>query len=318
MEILLYILGGLTGLFLGGEGLIRGSSSLSIRVGISPLVVGLTVVAFGTSSPELLVSLKAAIMGSSSIALGNVIGSNIANIALILGLSAVITPIEVHANVIKREIPIMIVVSLLLIFFLLDGTLGFIEGLIFIILLIAYTVVNILLSLKENKEIEKEFEEGLKSRLNIPLATLFIIVGLVLLFFGADLFLKGAVSLAKMFNVSDAIIGLTIVAVGTSLPELFTSIIATIKKESDIAVGNVVGSNIFNILSILGISAIIVPISSSQISIIDLGAMLAAALILLPLSYTGFRISRLEGLLLLIGYFAYIFLLIQYKELQFP
>lgn len=311
MEILLYILGGLTGLFLGGEGLIRGSSSLSIRVGISPLVVGLTVVAFGTSSPELLVSLKAAIMGSSSIALGNVIGSNIANIALILGLSAVITPIEVHANVIKREIPIMIVVSLLLIFFLLDGTLGFIEGLIFIILLIAYTVVNILLSLKENKEIEKEFEEGLKSRLNIPLATLFIIVGLVLLFFGADLFLKGAVSLAKMFNVSDAIIGLTIVAVGTSLPELFTSIIATIKKESDIAVGNVVGSNIFNILSILGISAIIVPISSSQISIIDLGAMLAAALILLPLSYTGFRISRLEGLLLLIGYFAYIFLLIQ-------
>jgi len=311
MEILLYILGGLTGLFLGGEGLIRGSSSLAIRVGISPLVVGLTVVAFGTSSPELLVSLKAAIMGSSSIALGNVIGSNIANIALILGLSAVITPIEVHANVIKREIPIMIVVSLLLIFFLLDGTLGFIEGLIFIILLIAYTVVNILLSLKENKEIEKEFEEGLKSRLNIPLATLLIIVGLVFLFFGADLFLKGAVSLAKMFNVSDAIIGLTIVAVGTSLPELFTSIVATIKKESDIAVGNVVGSNIFNILSILGISAIIVPISSSQISIFDLGAMLAAALILLPLSYTGFRISRLEGLLLLIGYFAYIFLLIQ-------
>lgn len=311
MEILLYILGGLTGLFLGGEGLIRGSSSLAIRVGISPLVVGLTVVAFGTSSPELLVSLKAAIMGSSSIALGNVIGSNIANIALILGLSAVITPIEVHANVIKREIPIMIVVSLLLIFFLLDGTLGFIEGLIFIILLIAYTVVNILLSLKENKEIEKEFEEGLKSRLNIPLATLFIIVGLVFLFFGADLFLKGAISLAKMFNVSDAIIGLTIVAVGTSLPELFTSIVATIKKESDIAVGNVVGSNIFNILSILGISAIIVPISSSQISIFDLGAMLAAALILLPLSYTGFRISRLEGLLLLIGYFAYIFLLTQ-------
>jgi cation:H+ antiporter len=311
MEILLYILGGISGLFLGGERLIRGSSSLAIRIGISPLVVGLTVVAFGTSSPELVVSLKAAIMGNSSIALGNVIGSNIANIALILGLSAVITPIQVHANVIKREIPIMIVISLLLVFFLLDGTLGFFEGLIFIIILIACTVVNILLSLKENKEIEKEFEEGLKSRVNIPLSTLFIIVGLVLLFFGADLFLKGAVSLAKMFNVSDAIIGLTIVAVGTSLPELFTSIVATIKKESDIAVGNVVGSNIFNILCILGISAIIVPISSAQISIFDFGTMLAAALILLPLSYTGFRISRLEGLLLLIGYFAYIFLLIQ-------
>lgn len=311
MEILLYLLGGLTGLFLGGEGLIRGSSSLAIRVGISPLVVGLTIVAFGTSSPELLVSLKAALIGSNSIALGNVVGSNIANIALILGIAAIIRPLQVHANVIKREIPIMIVVSLLLIFFLLDGKLEFIEGLIFVILLIAYTIVNILLSLKENKEIEKEFEEGLKSKLNIPIASVFIIVGLVLLFYGADFFLKGAIALAKLFDVSDAVIGLTVVAVGTSLPELFTSIVATIKKESDIAVGNAVGSNIFNILSILGISAIIIPISSAQISIFDFGVMLAAALILLPLSYTGYRISRLEGLLLVLGYIVYIFILIK-------
>lgn len=310
MEIALYLLGGLIGLFLGGEGLIRGSSSLALKVGISPLVVGLTVVALGTSSPELLVSLKAALMGSSSIALGNIIGSNIANIALILGLAAVIRPLQVHANVIKREIPIMIGVSLLLVFFLIDGTVGFIEGLIFVILLIAYTIINIFLSLKENKEIEKEFEEGLKSKLNIPTAVLFIVAGLALLFFGADLFLKGAVSLAKVFNVSDAIIGLTVVAVGTSLPELFTSIVATIKKESDIAVGNAVGSNIFNILSILGISAIIIPIKSDQISYFDFGVMLAAAFILLPLSYSGFRISRLEGILLLTGYLIYIFLLI--------
>lgn len=311
ISIILYLIGGLIGLFLGGEGLIRGSSSLALRVGISPLVVGLTVVAFGTSSPELLVSLKAALIGNSSIALGNIIGSNIANIALILGLSAVIRPLQVHANVIKREIPIMIGVSLLLVFFLIDGKLGFIEGLIFVILLIAYTIINIVLSLKENKEIEKEFEEGLKSKLNIPTAVLFIVAGLALLFFGADLFLKGAVSLAKVFNVSDAIIGLTIVAVGTSLPELFTSIVAAIKKESDIAVGNVVGSNIFNILSILGISAIIIPIKSDQISYFDFGVMLAAAFILLPLSYSGFRISRLEGILLLAGYSVYIFLLIQ-------
>lgn len=310
ISIILYLIGGLIGLFLGGEGLIRGSSSLALKVGISPLVVGLTVVALGTSSPELLVSLKAALMGSSSIALGNIIGSNIANIALILGLAAVIRPLQVHANVIKREIPIMIGVSLLLVFFLIDGTVGFIEGLIFVILLIAYTIINIFLSLKENKEIEKEFEEGLKSKLNIPTAVLFIVAGLALLFFGADLFLKGAVSLAKVFNVSDAIIGLTVVAVGTSLPELFTSIVATIKKESDIAVGNAVGSNIFNILSILGISAIIIPIKSDQISYFDFGVMLAAAFILLPLSYSGFRISRLEGILLLTGYLIYIFLLI--------
>ncbi|MEJ5261518.1 MAG: calcium/sodium antiporter [Ignavibacterium sp.] len=311
ISIILYLIGGLIGLFLGGEGLIRGSSSLALRVGISPLVVGLTVVAFGTSSPELLVSLKAALIGNSSIALGNIIGSNIANIALILGLSAVIRPLQVHANVIKREIPIMIGVSLLLVFFLIDGKLGFIEGLIFVILLIAYSIVNIFLSLKENKEIEKEFEEGLKSKLNIPTAVLFIVAGLALLFFGADTFLKGAVLLAKVFDVSDAIIGLTIVAVGTSLPELFTSIVAAIKKESDIAVGNVVGSNIFNILSILGISAIIIPIKSDQISYFDFGVMLAAAFILLPLSYSGFRISRLEGILLLAGYSVYIFLLIQ-------
>lgn len=309
MEIVLYILGGLTGLFMGGEGLVRGSSSLAIRIGISPLVVGLTIVAFGTSSPELFVSLKAAIMGNSSIAIGNVIGSNIANIGLILGLSAVITPIQVHANVIKREIPIMIVVNFLLVFFQLDSVLGFIEGLIFVILLIVYNLVNIFLSLKENKDIEKEFEEGIRTRLNIPLATLFIIGGLLFLFYGADLFLKGALYLAKLFNVSDAIIGLTAVALGTSLPELFTSIVATIKKESDIAVGNVVGSNIFNILSILGISAIITPISSAQISIFDFGVMLTAALILLPFSYSDFRISRFEGLLLLTGYFVYIFVL---------
>ncbi|GIV45832.1 MAG: sodium:calcium antiporter [Ignavibacterium sp.] len=310
MEITLFLIGGLLGLFLGGEGLIRGSASLSIRIGISPLVVGLTVVAFGTSSPELLVSLKAAFMGNSTITLGNVIGSNIANIALILGISSIIRPLQVHANVIRREIPIMIALTILLIIFSLDGNLGFGEGLVFLILLIFYTVTNIILSLKENKEIENEFEEGLKSKLNIPLSILFIVAGLVLLFVGADSFLKGAVALAKIFNVSDAVIGLTVVAVGTSLPELFTSIVATIKKESDIAVGNVVGSNIFNILSILGISALIVPINSGELSYLDFGVMLAAALILLPLSYTGFRISRIEGAFLLIGYVAYLYILV--------
>lgn len=310
MEITLYLLGGLLALFFGGEGLIRGSASLSLRIGISPLVVGLTVVAFGTSSPELLVSLKAALMGNSTIALGNVIGSNIANIALILGLASIIRPLQVHANVIRREIPIMIGITILLIIFLLDNTLSFFEGLVFLILLFAYTVINIIISLKENKEIENEFEEGLKSKLNIPLSILFIVAGLTLLFVGADLFLKGAVALAKIFNVSDAVIGLTVVAVGTSLPELFTSIVATIKKESDIAVGNAVGSNIFNILSILGISALIVPINSNEMNYLDFGVMMAAALILLPLSYTGFRINRLEGVLLLIGYVSYLYILI--------
>ncbi|GMU94855.1 calcium/sodium antiporter [Ignavibacterium album] len=308
-EVTIYISAGLVMLFLGGEGLIRGSASLSLRIGISPLVVGLTVVAFGTSSPELLVSLKAAIMGNSTIALGNVIGSNIANIALILGIAALIRPLEVHANVIRREIPIMIVSTVLLIIFLSNGILGFFEGLIFVILLVAYTVINIILSFKENKEIEVEFEEGLKSKLNIPVSILLIVFGLALLFFGADLFLKGAVALAKIFKVSDAVIGLSVVAVGTSLPELFTSIVAALRKQSDISIGNVVGSNIFNILSILGISAMIVPIKSEEMSYLDFGVMLAAALILLPLSYTGFRISRWEGGLLIFGYVAYLLII---------
>jgi cation:H+ antiporter len=298
-------------LFLGGEGVIRGSSALALRVGISALVVGLTVVAFGTSSPELIVSVKAALIGNSSIALGNVIGSNIANIALIIGVSALIRPLNVHANVIKREIPIMIGVSILLIIFLSDGKINKIEGMILFSLLLIYTVFNILLSLKESKEIKNEFESELKTRLKVSTAVLFFIVGLALLIFGADLFLKGAIALAKIFNISDVVIGLTIVAVGTSLPELFTSVVASIKKESDIAVGNVVGSNIFNILSILGITAIISPVSSAGISQVDLTIMLAAALVLLPLSYTNFKISRAEGLFLIIGYISYIIFLLQ-------
>ncbi len=310
IEIIFYLIGGIIILFLGGEGLVRGSSSLAIKIGISPLVVGLTVVAFGTSGPELLVSLKAALVGSSSIALGNVIGSNIANIALILGIAATIRPLLVHANVIKREIPIMIGFTILLIIFLSDNTLGFYEGLVFILLLVAYTAINIILSLKESNEIKDEFEQGLKSKLNIPLSIIFIALGLLLLFYGADLFLKGAVALAKKLNISDAVIGITVVAVGTSLPELSASIVAAIRRQSDIVVGNAVGSNIFNILSILGISALIVPIKSADMSYFDFGVMLAAALILLPLSYTGFKINRLEGILLLIGYATYLFLIV--------
>lgn len=308
-EIALLLLSGLVLLFLGGEGLVRGSSSLALKIGISPLVVGLTIVAFGTSSPELLVSLKAALSGNSNIALGNVVGSNIANIALILGLSAIIRPLEVHANVIRREIPIMIIVTVLLIIFLSNEVLGFWEGLTFILLLLVYTTLSILLSLKEGKEIENEFNEGIKTKLSIPVAILFIVFGLASLFYGADIFLKGAIALAKIFNVSDAVIGLTVVAVGTSLPELFTSIVASIKNESDIAVGNTVGSNIFNILSIIGITALIINVNSSGINFTDLLIMLAAAFVLLPLAYSNFRVSRLEGILLVTCYLIYIYYL---------
>jgi len=311
IEIVLYLIAGLVLLFIGAEGLIRGSSNLAIKIGITPLVVGLTVVAFGTSTPELVVSLKAALLGNSSISLGNVVGSNIANIALILGVASLIRPLDVHAKVIMREIPIMIGISVLLLLLLIDGELGFIDGLIFVVGLIVYLVVNVLIARKEkNPEIDTEFSEGLKSKLGIPVSIILMIAGLGLLILGADLFVQSAVAIAKIFNVSDAIIGLTIVAIGTSLPELITSIVAAYKKEADIAIGNVVGSNVFNILGILGITALIIPISSVGISYVDLGVMLVTAIILFPLSRSGFSISRVEGIFLLAGYAGYIYYLI--------
>lgn len=311
VEIVLYLVGGLVTLFIGAEGLIRGSSNLAIKIGITPLVVGLTVVAFGTSTPELVVSLKAALLGNSSISLGNVVGSNIANIALILGVAAIIKPLDVHANVIMREIPIMIVITVLFLFLLIDGELGFIDGLIFVIGLVIYLIVNVLLARKEkNPEVDSEFKKGLKSKLGVPVSIVLMLAGLGLLILGANLFVQSAVAIAKMFNVSDAIIGLTIVAIGTSLPELITSIVASYKKEADIAIGNVVGSNIFNILGILGITALIIPISSVGLGYVDLGVMLFTAIILFPLSRTGFSISRFEGAILLVGYAGYIFYLL--------
>jgi len=311
IEIILYLAGGLVMLFLGAEGLIRGSSNLAIKIGITPLVVGLTVVAFGTSAPELVVSLNAALKGNSSISLGNVVGSNIANIALILGTAALIKPLNVHAKVIMREIPIMIGISALLLLLLIDGEVGFVDGLIFVIGLIAYLIFNVITARKEkNPEVEEEFKEGLKSRLGIPVSIFIMIAGLGLLILGANLFVQSAVAIAKIFNVSDAIIGLTIVAIGTSLPELITSIVASYKKEADIAIGNVVGSNVFNILCILGITSLIIPISTVGIGYIDLGVMLFTAIILFPLSRTGFSISRLEGAFMLAGYIGYIYYLI--------
>jgi cation:H+ antiporter len=311
IEIILYLSGGLVLLFLGGEGLIRGSSNLAIKIGITPLLVGLTVVAFGTSAPELVVSLKAALMGNSSISLGNVVGSNIANIALVLGSAALIRPLEVQANVIRREIPIMIGISVVMILFLLDGELGEIDGIIFISLLILYTLINIFIARKEkNPEVDTQFNNKLRSKFGIAISIILMIFGLGLLVLGANFFVQGAVATAKLFNVSDAIIGLTIVSIGTSLPELITSVVASYKRESDIIIGNVIGSNIFNILSILGITAIIIPISSAGITYIDLGVMLFAAIILLPLSKSGFLITRWEGALLLLGYAGYMYYLL--------
>jgi len=308
MEILLslvVLLLSVAMLYYGADRLVSGSSSIALRLGIKPLIIGLTVVAFGTSSPELAVSFLSALEGKGDIAIGNIIGSNIVNIGLILGISALIKPITVNRQIIKIDTFVMIGVSLLFVFFLWDSYISRIEGIILFALLIGYIIMNIRITLKDRSE-AKPIEDALEiKKNNIWLDILFIVFGLGLLVWSSDLFVDKAVYFAKMFGLSEAVIGLTIVAIGTSMPELATSVIAAIKGEGDIALGNVVGSNIFNILSIIGIVAIISPISTSEIRIVDMATMILMAAIIYPLARTGYLIDRKEGGLLILIYIIY-------------
>jgi len=306
IEIILYLIFGLILLVLGGEGLVRGSSALAARFGVTPLLIGLTIVAFGTSSPELVVSLQAALKGNSDISLGNIIGSNIGNIGLILGISALIMPLKVQVQIIRKEIPFMILISVLIAVLILTvDSFSFVHGLIFFLMLITYIFFAIKNSKKEVIT-EEIIEEYTPQKLNTVLSIVFIIAGLAGLIFGSDLFVKGAVEVAKIFGISDLVIGLTIVAVGTSLPELVTSVIAAIKKETDIAIGNIVGSNIFNILGILGITGMVKEINLNSITYADLGVFILFTVLILPLSRTKFVLQRWEGTLLLTVYFGYV------------
>jgi cation:H+ antiporter len=305
---LLILIVGLVLLYFGAEGLVRGSSSLALRLGVGPLLVGLTVVAFGTSTPELVVSLKAAYLGQGDISVGNVVGSNICNIGLILGFSALIIPIKVASQIVRIDTPIMIATTALALFLLHDGSLSRAEGIVLFVLLIAYVLFSIRLARQQPADpLAGEFTEEMKiSKWGVWQDVAFILAGLVMLVFGARFLVDAAIDIAKAAGLSEAVIGLTIVAVGTSLPEFATSLVAALKKEADIAVGNVVGSNIFNILGILGISAAVTPLSSSGITGIDLGVMAAFALALWIFSRTGYRITRMEGVVMLAAYAAYV------------
>jgi cation:H+ antiporter len=304
---ILSILAGIVLLYLGAEGLVRGSASLAVRLGLTPLVIGLTVVSFGTSMPELVVSVDAALAGNSAIAVGNVVGSNIGNIALILGLSALISPTPVHARVIRIDMPIAMAVSLLFILLLRDHQISRIEGGLLVAGLIAYVVWSLRAARTEKPDVQEEFEEAVpEPTRSVALDVILIVGGLILLVLGARLLVGGAVVIAQFFGMSPALIGLTIVAIGTSLPELATSVVAALKGQGDIAVGNIVGSNIFNILGIAGIASLARPLQQGDISVLDLGVMFGLTLVLLPLMRSGFRISRLEGGLLFIGYIVYV------------
>ncbi len=298
-------------LFAGAEGLVRGSAALALRAGLSPLVVGLTIVAFGTSSPELVVSVKAGLSQQGDIAVGNVVGSNIFNIAFILGITALVCPIPVHRQIIKVDAPIALGVALLLVFLLLDQSLGHVEGGLLFFGIVAYTWMNVVLARKEGAATiaaSGDPSAPVPSR-HWAADLAFILGGLVVLVIGSRLLVEHSVNLATDFGISEAVIGLTIVAAGTSMPELATSLVAAVRKQPDIAIGNVVGSNVFNILGILGLASIISPISAPGISMLDYATMIIFTLILIPLLYTGRLLHRIEGGVLLLLYGAYIFIL---------
>lgn len=302
---LLILAAGFVLLYFGGDFLVKGSSSLALRLGLSPLVIGLTVVAFGTSSPELAVSLQAAFGGSGDVAIGNVVGSNICNLGLILAIAALIRPMVVAAQVIRVDMPIMIGVSVVVPILLYNGVVSRLEGLLLIAGLIAYIGLSLYLARKESAAVQKEFSNEIEAHKSLWLDLGLVAGGLTGLMIGGSLFVKGAVELARGLGISEAVIGLTVVAIGTSMPELATSVVAALKGEGDIAIGNVVGSNIFNVLCILGTTAMIQPLQSSGITPVDLWVMVGMAAISWPLMHWGRRLGRIEGGILLAAYGCY-------------
>jgi cation:H+ antiporter len=302
----LYLLGGIVGLFLGGEALVRGSVGIARRMAIPPLLIGLTVVGFGTSTPELLVSVDAALRGVPDIALGNVVGSNIANILLIVGLSALVWPIRVLGDTLRRDTAVMMAAALILVPVFAMGLMSRPAGALLVAALAAYLIWAYRSAGQSPATAEAE---DAAPPAPILLSLIWVGGGLVALMLGARFLVDGAVNIARDFGLSEAFIGLTIVAVGTSLPELATSLIAAIRRQSEIAIGNVVGSNIFNILGILGVTAVIAPIPVAPRFLgFDLPVLIGVSLLLTVLLLTQPRIGRLTGLIMLAGYAAYVIL----------
>jgi cation:H+ antiporter len=312
---ILFILLGLVALFFGGEWLITGASRTALRLKVSPVVIGLTIVAVGTSMPELVVGVSAALQGNSGIALGNVIGSNIANVGLILGLVGMIRLIIVKDSLVKREIPIMIAVSLLAGLLLIDGELSRLDGLL---LMIGFVTFNVYLYRQAKKgeghEVEVEMLEELgtteaekdKVKVHIGVESIRILMGLIALIVGGQLLVEGASNIARAFGISEFVIGLTMVAVGTSLPELASSITAALKGEHDLVLGNVLGSNIANLLLILGATATIAPINvtATGLSLFEYTVMLGLAVLLIPFTLNR-QLAKFESIAFLVAYFAF-------------
>jgi cation:H+ antiporter len=302
-------------LVVGADIFVRGASAIAERFGISAFVIGLVVVGFGTSTPELAVNISAALKGSTDIAVGNVVGSNIANVGVILGISALIMPLAVHLRMIKVELPLMIAVSIGLWVLALGGSITRWEGVLMLVAFVGFLVFLLKTSQAEPKDVQAEFEGEVHATRSNASTIGFIVGGLAMLMGGGYLCVEAAVDLARGFGMSELVIGLTIVAVGTSLPELASSAMAAWRGKTDIAIGNVIGSNIYNVLCVLGITSVIKPLPTTGATVmwLDLPVMIAFAVVLIPMMLIGMRVSRLSGALLLVGYGAYVWYLLEYS-----
>ena len=311
LMIAILIVGGLVLLFFGADWLVKGAVTMALHLGLSPLIVGLTVVALGTSLPEALVSVQAAIDNQGGIALGNVIGSNILNIALILGLSALIQPLKVDSHLVKADVPLLVGASFLLIVLLEDFHISRMEGAFLLLCIIFYVSGNIM-TVKRTFPAEDEIE-GMEIPENPSKNLLrdigFLILGLIALAFGSNFLVSGAVDLARLWGLSEALIGLTIVSIGTGTPELATALMAAYRKTADIAIGNAVGSNLFNIMFVVGLAGLVAPMDATGINSSDLYVMFGLTILLLPTVWTGMVLDRKEGFLFVAIYVAYLYYL---------
>ena len=311
LMIAILIIGGLVLLYFGAGWLVKGAVTISLKFGLSPLIVGLTVVALGTSLPEALVSIQATLDNQGGIALGNVIGSNILNIALILGLSSLLQPLKVDSHLVKADVPILVGASFLLIVLLEDFHISRMEGALLLLGIVFYVTGNIM-TVKRTSPAEDQIEgmevPGDPSK-NLLRDIGFLILGLIALALGSNFLVEGAVDLARIWGLSEALIGLTIVSIGTGTPELATALMAAYRKTADIAIGNAVGSNIFNIFFVVGLAGLIAPINGTQISPTDLYVMFGLTFLLLPTVWTGMVLDRKEGFLFVAIYVAYIYYL---------
>ena len=309
--ISLYITGGLALLYFGADWLVKGAITLALYLGLSPLIVGLTVVALGTSIPEALVSVQAAIGQQGGIAVGNVVGSNILNIALILGLSALINPLKIDSHIVKADVPLLTGATFMLVVLLEDFHISRMEG-AFLLLCIAGYVIGNIMTVKKTTPEENEIE-GMEAPVDSGKTfwrdVALLIVGIITLGFGANFLVKGAVDLARIWGLSEALIGLTIVSIGTGTPELATALMAAYRKSADLAIGNAVGSNLFNIMFVLGLAGLVAPLDAKGINSSDLYVMLAVTFLLLPTFLTGRVLDRKEGFLFLAIYVGYIYYL---------